>query len=280
MSILTFSRHWFVVCRMYGQVEAMNNVIMAYFRINFTEYAWAFMDGFWVIGMSFTLPLAKAAKTLAPSRPTASLLGVHTLSSVLGILFINALFAVICVWTLFQQDFFQCRKWTSTDISNLSVIGDNYESTTLFLVTGYQYISTAMSYNFGYEFRESWLKNVWFWSLAAFFSFLLFWVTLVPGKASCFWRVNCENEDVLYSVAMGEVLPIQNPWNTTVMPEDFRWTVMFLMLLNTVANIGWDYFVVNGLRKFMIARRRNRVELIPAQAAPNCGGELELAETV
>jgi hypothetical protein len=64
------------------------------------------------------------------------------------------------------------------------------------------------------------------------------------------------------------------------MPEDFRWTVMFLMLLNTVANIGWDYFVVNGLRKFMIARRRNRVELIPAQAAPNCGGELELAETV
>jgi hypothetical protein len=166
---------------------------------------------------------------------------------------------------------FQCRKWTNTDVSNLSVIGDNYESTTLLLVTGYQHISTAMSYNFGYEFRESWFKNVWFWSLSALFSFMLFWVTLVPGKAPCFWRVNCENEDDHYSVAMGVTLPIQNPWNSTVMPKDYRWTLMTIMLRNTVANIGWDYFVVNGLRKAMGARRRNKEELIPAQADSNVG---------
>lgn len=263
---------------MYGQIEAMNNVIMAYFRINFTEYAWAFMDGFWVIGMSFTLPLAKAADKLAPARPTASLLGVHTLSSVLGILFFNVLFTVLAIANLFQQDWFQCRKWRNSDVSNLAVIGDNYESTTLFLVSGYQYISTAMSYNFGYEFRQSWVKNVRFWLLAAFFSFMIFWAIMVPGKLSCFWRVNCENEDVLYSAAMGQTLPIQNPWNTTVMPEDYRITLLLIILLNTASNIGWDYFVVNGLRKRMVARKRNKVDLIPAKAG--FGGELELAETV
>jgi magnesium-transporting ATPase (P-type) len=30
---------------MYGQIEGLNNVILAYFRINFAEYNWTFMDG-------------------------------------------------------------------------------------------------------------------------------------------------------------------------------------------------------------------------------------------
>jgi len=110
---------------MYGQIEAFTNVILAYFRINLTEYAWAFMDGFWVIGMSFTLPLAKAAQKLSQTRPTSSLLGPLTVSSVMGILCSNLSFTVISIWILFNQDWFQCRKWSNEDVSNLLIIGDN-----------------------------------------------------------------------------------------------------------------------------------------------------------
>jgi cation-transporting ATPase 13A3/4/5 len=109
----------------YGQIEALTNIIMAYFRINLTEYAWVFIDGFWVIGMSFTLPLAKAARHLSQTRPTSSLLGPHTVSSVMGILCLNVVFTFVSIGILFSQDWFQCRKWSNEDVSNLLVIGDN-----------------------------------------------------------------------------------------------------------------------------------------------------------
>jgi predicted P-type ATPase len=242
---------------MYGQVEAINNIFNAYFRINLSEYCWMFMDGFWVISMSFTLPLAKAAKGLSETRPTSSLLGPITVSSVLGILLINLSFTSLALILLFRQDWFECRKWDNEDVSNLILIGDNYEAETIFLVSGYQYISTAMAYNFGYEFRQSWHKNRWLVFFIALYSGLHFWVTLVPGKMSCFWRVNCENDNVLYSASWGKVLPIQNPFHTTVMPVSFRFMLLFVMLANTAAIISWDYFVVNGIRRKLGAKRRS-----------------------
>ena len=85
------------------------------------------MDGLWSITMAFSLPLAKAAKKITELRPTASILGPHTLSSACGILAINFLFLVFALTALWQQEWFQCRKWGSTDLSNVLDIGDNYE---------------------------------------------------------------------------------------------------------------------------------------------------------
>ena len=144
--------------------------------------------------MAFTLPLAKAAKKLAPERPTSSLLGPHTMSSALGVLFLNLSFTVLALSALFHQDWYQCRKWDSNDVSNVLVIGDNYESSVIFLVTGYQYISSAMTFNFGYNFRAGWFKNRLFVALVCVFTCIHFYITLVPSKLSCVFRVNCSNE--------------------------------------------------------------------------------------
>ncbi|KAL7471342.1 hypothetical protein ACHAXS_011637 [Conticribra weissflogii] len=138
---------------MYGQVESFNQVVNAYLSITFTEWCWVFMDGIWTITMAFSLPLAEAAKKLASKRPTASLLGPHTLMSACGILATNFLFLVIALLALWGQDWFQCRKWDSEDVSDVTTIGDNYETSVIFIVTGYQYISSAAAYNFGYTFR-------------------------------------------------------------------------------------------------------------------------------
>merc|ERR1711920_1022354 len=110
---------------MYGQVESINQLVNAYFYITFTDWCWVFMDGVWVITMAFTLPLAKAAKNLSPKRPTSSLLGPHTLSSTIGVLIINFLFLVFALVALFNQDWYQCRKWDSQDVGDIGVIGDN-----------------------------------------------------------------------------------------------------------------------------------------------------------
>jgi magnesium-transporting ATPase (P-type) len=244
---------------MYGQIESMNQIINAYFHVNFSEWCWVFMDSFWVIGMSFTLPLAKAQDKLAPARPTSSLLGAHTMSSALGVLFINYFWTILGLVALFQQDWFQCRKWTNTDVSNLNIIGDNYEAQTVFIITASQYMSTAAAFNYGYEFRQAWYKNYWFVSLASFYTAIQIFVLLVPSKLACLWRINCENENVLYSIVQGRHVPIQNDWNTNLLPMSFRWVLLVIIVLNALSTSGWDYFIVNGTRKRLGAKKRGQI---------------------
>ena len=112
---------------MYGQVETINQVTNAYFNSDFGEWCWVFMDGFWPITMAFSLPLSKAASKLGSKRPTSSILGTHTVSSACGVLVIHFFFLVMAFVLLFNQDWFQCRKWDGQDISLDYGLGDNYE---------------------------------------------------------------------------------------------------------------------------------------------------------
>jgi len=230
---------------MYGQVETMNQVMNAYFRITFADWNWVFMDGIWLITLAFTLSLARPAVRLSPKRPTSSLLGPQTMCSVLGVLFLNYLFTILALIALFGADWFSCRKWNSDDVSNVLTIGDNYESSVIFLVTGYQYISSAMAFNFGYTHRAGWFRNYWFVFFAMLWSAIHFIATLVPSELSCLFRVNCSNEDVVRAVT-DVAQPIQNLYNTTLMPVNFRWLLACLMVSNLVLNVGWDYFIVYG----------------------------------
>jgi magnesium-transporting ATPase (P-type) len=185
---------------LYGQTESILMTINAYLAITFTEWCWVFLDGIWSITMAFTLPLAKASKRLSPRRPTVSLLGPQTILSVCGILGWSILYLVIALVLLWHQDWFQCRKWKSEDISNVVSIGDNYESTVLFVVGGYQYINSAMALNFGYTFREAWWRNYNFVALCLLWNVFVFVMTIYPSEFSCIWRVNCDNE-VRFSTA-------------------------------------------------------------------------------
>lgn len=178
----------------YGQTETYLQTINAYFSITFAEWCWVFLDGIWSTTMAFTLPLAKAAHRLTPRRPTDSLLGPETIFSIVGILASNFLFLVIALFALWNQEWFQCRKWNSTDVSNVLTIGDNYESSVLFIVGGFQYISSAMALNFGYTFREGYFQNYIFVILSVTWTAFFFVMTIYPSNFSCIWRVNCDNE--------------------------------------------------------------------------------------
>ncbi|KAL3912222.1 MAG: hypothetical protein SGILL_006969, partial [Bacillariaceae sp.] len=239
---------------MYGQLSAVNLLAMAYLGILASEWCWVFMDGIWTIPLAFTLPLAKAANKLSPTRPTASLFGLHTLSSWFGVYFLNLAFMVGSFFYLFGQDWFQCRMWESDDISNVLVLGDNYESETLYLMTGAQFIGSAMVYNFGYEFRQAWWRNYLFAILSIGFFVFQIYIALVPGEASCFFRVNCSNENVVRGIVV-DLLPIQNPFNTTVMPESFQNGIVGLMVANLVVITIYEYFIVNGIRRYHAAKR-------------------------
>lgn len=239
-----FSSYKYMI--MYGQIETINQMVCAWFKVTFSEWCWVFMDGFWVITMAFSLPFADVAKKLAPTRPTSSILGPHTLASVLGVLLINFLYLVLALGILYQQDWYSCRKWDSITIADVTAIGDNYESSVVFLVSGYQYMTSAVAYNFGYQYRAGWIYNWRFIFFVITWTVIHFTVILYPSSLSCFFRVNCTNDNVLRGATSDEVTPIQNPWNHTLMPLHFREKLLIIVIMNGVTTSLWEYFVVNG----------------------------------
>jgi hypothetical protein len=73
-----------------------------------------------------------------------------------------------------------------------------------------------------------------------------FTIILYPSTLSCFFRVNCDNDNVVRGATSSDLTPIQNPWNTTVMPMHFRKIILILCITNAIATCMWEYFVVNG----------------------------------
>lgn len=236
----------------YGQVETIIQVVNAYLQITLSEWCWVFMDGCWVLAMSFTLVLAAPEKVLAPFRPVSGLLGLETMSSAIGMTCINFIFLVIGLGVLWKEDFYQCRPWNIDlhDISLVNDIGDNYEATVIFLVAGTQYISSGIALNFGGLHRAAYFKNWRFVALSTCFLVMQFVANWYPGKWSCIFKVNCDNENLPYSILTlykGEkVKVIQNEWNTTLMPTTMRGKLMGLMIGNLIALICWEKLVVNG----------------------------------
>lgn len=112
-------------------------------------------------------------------------------------------------------------------------------------MTSHQYVISAIAFNFGFTYRKHWCKNYLLVFLILIFTFIHYYITLVPGRLSCFFRMNCSNDDnKAHSVyAMGPV-PIQNPYNSTLMPEDFRNFLALLITANLFAVLGWEYYVV------------------------------------
>lgn len=71
--------------------------------------------------MAYTLPLSKAAKKLAKTRPASSLLGTQTVSSVVGVFLFHLIFTIVALFCLFNTSWFPCRKWTSNDVRAMSL---------------------------------------------------------------------------------------------------------------------------------------------------------------
>jgi magnesium-transporting ATPase (P-type) len=217
--------------------------------VSFSDFMWIAIDVFWTVVFTLTIPLAKASDTISMARPPASLLSLQTVGSVMGIISMNYLFMLVAFVVLFNEDWFQCRQLDSNALGTGSILSlsDHYESSVLFLMVGAQMITAAISFSFGYQYRQAWYRNYTFAVPAIGYAILHVYITLVPGSFSCFYRINCDNDHIVRGVLNSEPLPIGNAYNTTIMPMEFRLKLLGVMLANALCILAYEYFVVNGL---------------------------------
>jgi magnesium-transporting ATPase (P-type) len=179
---------------LFGQLIASMDFAGPLLKVYASDWCWFSMYSLVSISLAFSLPLSRCAQALSARRPTCSLLSSETVLRIVVHIEFNFLFLTVAFAALWSQDWFRCRKQDEHDIGNFASLGDSYESSVLFLMVFFQTVATAMSMNFGADFRQGWFGNRVFASISLFWMMCVFIITLYPSKFSCVFRVNCSNE--------------------------------------------------------------------------------------
>ncbi|KAJ1860276.1 hypothetical protein LPJ73_001442, partial [Coemansia sp. RSA 2703] len=251
----------------YGTTMSMLEIVQFYFSVIVPQAVWILIDSFITVGLCIAITQAQTARKLAPSRPTARLIGAHTLSSIWGQTAINYAFLYGMMGLLFRQSWFRCHEFDSRDIDTSLwwLLGDNYEAEVISIVCIFQFVNAAAVYNFGYRYRRAWITN---YVLAVLYSGFIAIVSILtlanPNRFSCMFRINCGNPDTLvdlgYSRPSWNISAYNSPAGHNVMPHKFRWTLWGLCVTNIVLCLMWEKFVVLGpigrlVRGWWVSRR-------------------------
>ncbi|KAI8368373.1 hypothetical protein EDC96DRAFT_441550 [Choanephora cucurbitarum] len=247
---------------MYGQVMMMLKIFTFYFSITMSQNVWIAIDVLITVLLTWAVSQSHAAKRLEGQRPTARLLGPQTLSSAMGIVAINWLFLIGAFVMLFKQAWFRCHEFdaSAVDISKWWLLADNYEAEVLALVTLFQFINNAATFNFGYKFRKSFWRNyalVFLWLL--YIAIVSYWTLADPNRFGCLFRFNCGTKQVLsqlgYTPPPTYVEPYNTPLGHNIMPSDFRWKLWGLCVGNMIAALAYEKLVVLGPVHSFLAKK-------------------------
>ncbi|KAJ1974536.1 hypothetical protein H4R35_003562 [Dimargaris xerosporica] len=238
---------------LYGQTMAMLKFATFYFSTTMSQALWIIVDAFITVGMSAALSMSKAATRLAPSRPTARILGPQTLFSTIGLVVINMCYLLFGFIWLYQQDWFRCHEFNSmyADLSKWWLIGDNYETAFMTFMAAFQFVNNAAVYNFGHLYRQSWWRNYTLVLLWAVFLAIMTYVELAdPNWLGCLFRLNCGNPSVLERMGYGRPDFYIEPYNVeqghNILPREFRYKLFAFNLGNVLTGILWEKLVVLG----------------------------------
>ncbi|KAJ1673939.1 hypothetical protein EV182_004284, partial [Spiromyces aspiralis] len=247
----SFSAYKFLI--MYGETMAWLELFQFYFSVIVPQAVWIFIDSFIAVGLMFALTQAKPARTLAACRPTAKLLGAHTLASLWGQILINFVFLVGLMGLLFRQSWFRCHEFDSRDIDTSLwwLLGDNFEAELISISQLFQFVNAAGVFNYGYKFRRAWYHNYVLMVLYLGFMAAISVLCLAdPNRFGCLFRINCGDPDVL--VSMGYPRPTwhisqyNSPIGNNVLPRRFRWTLWGYCMANVITVHCYEFFVVLG----------------------------------
>jgi len=241
---------------MYGETIVLSNMIFLYFGAQLAQWVWILTEGILVPVLSAALAQAKPAATLAPTRPTARLLGPETLVSIIGVLIINLCFMIGMISLLFGQEWFNCREWDSSkvDLAKWWLLADNFEGEVLGLLVMFQVLTAALVGNFGAGYRQTFMKNYVFIAVYVIFFVFVSFITLAdPNPVGCLFRFNCgtiginwNSEDAADIVPDFGQQPYINSIEHNVFPRGFRWKIWIIAVCNLMTVLIYIRLVVLG----------------------------------
>jgi hypothetical protein len=184
-----------------GESLLCMSFIQCYFSVISAGIMWIYVQGC-SVPISWALTMAKPAEKLAPTRPTARLLGmffkpfnslgVETMISVIGQMIISFIILVASVFLLFSQAFLLCNELDDklVEFREWWTLADNYEASTTGMIMAFQILHVSAAYNLGTTYRQGFLKNRAYLAMyALFFAMLSFMLLANPNPLGCIFRI-------------------------------------------------------------------------------------------
>ncbi|EEY67512.1 cation-transporting ATPase, putative [Phytophthora infestans T30-4] len=234
---------------MYGLIGSVLRLFMYYHAINLSQWCWILVEGFMLVGCSYVITLSKPLDELKDMRPTSSLIGPTTLSSILGQEVINIIYLCFSIHLLSSQIWYCPFSPDNVDVAKWWLMSDNHLATTLFFSVIFQQHIGAWVFSFGSTYRQPIWKN---YLLIAFFAAVgaldLYMLLGEPSIVTDRFRISSGTN----VVGLPDI----------PMPMSFRLKLFAMLLGNVFTCILFEYFVVLGpVRSYF--RNKYHKDLIP-----------------
>ncbi|XP_034743034.1 probable cation-transporting ATPase 13A3 isoform X3 [Etheostoma cragini] len=203
---------------LYSIIQYLSVTLLYSILSNLGDFQFLFIDIAIILIIAFTMSLNPAWKELVWQRPPSSLISGPLLFSVLTQILTSLVFQVLAFLLVRQQSWYE--KWTpQSDACNVSRSSlsyslnvtsphdhkniRNYENTTLFYVSSFQYLAVAIIFSKGKPFRQPSYKNWPFMlSCIGLYTFLLL-IMLYPVPAiDSFLEIVCVPPDWRVTLAI------------------------------------------------------------------------------
>ncbi|XP_032421299.1 probable cation-transporting ATPase 13A3 isoform X3 [Xiphophorus hellerii] len=222
---------------LYSIIQYISVILLYWILSNLGDFQFLFIDLVIILIIAFTMSLNPAWKDLVRQRPPSSLISGPLLCSVLTQILTCLAFQVLAFYLVQQQSWYE--TWTpqsdACNVSRPSSFSDrrngttshdhknirNYENTSLFYVSSFQYLAVAIVFSKGKPFRQPSYKNWPFMlSCVGLYSFLLF-IMLYPISA------------------------IDNFLEIVCVPHDWRVALVIVVAANAVVSFMLEILIVD-----------------------------------
>ncbi|KAL3670651.1 hypothetical protein V7S43_003841 [Phytophthora oleae] len=224
---------------MYGVIASTLRLFQWYHAVIMSEWCFILADGVTLVGLSYVITLSKPLVTLNHQRPTSSLIGPTTLTSIVGQELINVVFLFSGVHLLINQVWYCPFSPDNVDLAKWWLFSDNHMATILFFTIITQQQLAAWVFSFGSRYRAPIWRN--YLLVVVFILLVGLDIYLILGEPS---------------VVM-DLFRIASASNVVVLPDipmpfSFRAKYFGLLAGNVATVIIFEYFVVLGpVRNFL-----------------------------
>ncbi|XP_031430958.1 polyamine-transporting ATPase 13A3 [Clupea harengus] len=251
---------------LYSIIQYISVTLLYSILSNLGDFQFLFIDIAIILLIVFTMSLNPAWKELVPRRPPSGLISGPLLFSVLTQILVCLGFQTLAFLWVRQQSWYEmwtplsdaCNQSSSGNISgelNQTELDDhniqNYENTTLFYISSFQYLIVAIVFSKGKPFRQPSYKN-WPFVLSAcsLYAFLCF-ILLYPISAiDTFLEIVC-------------------------VPFQWRLTVLLIVFINAVVCIVMETFVLDVVLWKLVFSRDKQGSYAANPATPKPQGSIE-----
>ncbi|TDH67821.1 hypothetical protein CCR75_006788 [Bremia lactucae] len=216
---------------LYGLIGIGCRSVMYYNGVFISQFGFMFMDGAILVGISYGLTRARPLNKMGSQRPTSSLVGPTTVSSLVGAAVIHWLFLFAAIRHLTSQPWYCPFQPSNVNLVQWWLLQDSTLGSSLWFIISFQQMSTGITMGLGSRFRRPIWHNVFLLSWYALLFVVL--VVLFVGPPSRF-------TDQFRVASSTNVIGLPD----IPLPIDFRWELLGWGLADTAAVLIFEYFFV------------------------------------